>query len=135
MITTFSLHVNAQEVSIVHYQRNNEMNEVILPHDRYNSSLFDILVPDSVYSAGKITIKHLTFSNFKSSAKLLFSNNTYSSTTFTIKKKHISNFEESVLAKTGISSLSQKDLKQISLSLVKVISGRRVEYTFAVIQQ
>lgn len=89
LIATFSLTAFSQEVQIKHYERKISLDQIILPNETYQSSNFNILIPDSIYTAGTISIKHLSINEIKCKGNFYFSENTYSRVEYISKNKNI----------------------------------------------
>ena len=130
IIFPFSIQFFCQESSIVHYQRREKIDQVILPNDKYNSADFILVVPDSVYSAGRISVKFMKIANYKSTVKFEFSENRYTSTSYILSKKNSSSFESDVLKTANVISLQEEDLKAANLKLSKTKEGRKYKYSF-----
>lgn len=120
----------AQETSIVHYQRSEKLEELVFPNEFFRSDLFDIFVPDSVYSAGQITIKKLSFSDLKIAGFFSFSNNIYKNVVYTVKRKHKETFESYIVSKMQINEFSQSELEKLKINLKTSNRGNKVEYYF-----
>lgn len=133
IIVSISFSGVAQEASIVHYQRKEKLQQVILPNDTFRSNEFTILVPDSIYSAGKITIKILSLNNIKLTAEFNFSQNKFTSVEYIIKKKHMELLEKEITSKTLIQSLDEQELKKINLSITTETKGRKVYYKLSML--
>ncbi len=97
----------SQETNIYHFQRNGELETIILPSDTFNSSLFVIPFPDTMYTAGSITIKKLKLKDLKLQVNLVFSDNTYTQLTYSVKKKNRKEFIQ--LIESTNSSFSWKE--------------------------
>ena len=107
------------------------MDELVFPNESFNSKIFDIFIPDSVYTAGQITIKKLSFSNLKMFAYFSFSNNEYKNVVYNIKRKKKKEFEAYVVAKLNLKEFSDAELLSLKIKVTIIKKGRKIEYSFA----
>lgn len=98
LVATFSLTALSQEVQIKHYERKLSIDQIILPNEIYQSSSFNVLIPDSIYTAGTVSIKHLSVNGIKCTGNFYFNENTYARVEYISKNKSI----EQLLLKVNI---------------------------------
>ena len=113
----FSLHLYAQDSNITHYQRRANLAKLVVPNTAYSSKDFIIHFPDSLYNAGKITIKRLKVSGLKLMCELNFKRNYYFQVKYTVKKSKKSKFETALMTALNVNDLSAERLAKLGLGL------------------
>jgi hypothetical protein len=111
----------SQEVRIKHYERKLSLEKLILPNDTFNSNVYNLFIPDSIYTAGKITIKSLKIKGAKYFSNFYFNDNRYSKTEYIVKTK---NYKELL---SEIQKNSELDCKEEKINRRKtkiIISGK-----------
>jgi len=123
----------SQETVIIHYQRKQNLEKVILPNEKYNSTFFKVFVDDSIYSGGQITVKKLQLASIKSSCKLTFSNNVYHDVSYTVNIKNRLIFEKFVIEKLKLSAFTESEFKNLNILLTVKYDRSKVFYNFIII--